>query len=198
MSSITANGRQLLRHEIAGKPDWREQLPGNARFLERLEKRGVDTAFYLSSFGRMRGELWLWIEHEPLSILQMGNRFNTCLSRGGCNSFSGVANAIELNKRVVYARDRTGHIVARQLWAVSAEFKLVGFDVYSTYSEEERKGLEAHFAAHARGWARGCGLELADAGAIENLVAPRWYNDGVRAWENVGASAISRAARPSQ
>lgn len=181
--------RALLRHEIAGKPDWRQQLPGNARFLEQLSKRGVDIAFYLSEFGRARGELWLWIENEPLGILQMGNRFNTCLSRGGCNSFSGVANAIELNKRVVYARDKKGHIVARQLWAISAEFKLIGFDVYSTYSDEERAGLDAHFTAHARQWARGCGLELADAGAVENLVAPRWYDDGARAWESAGETS---------
>ena len=185
--------RQLLRHEVAsigfagvglaGTRDWRQQLPGNARFLSNLSERGVDVPFYLSEFGRARGELWLWIENAPLGILQMGNRFNTCLSRGGCNSFAGVANAIELNKRVVYARDASGHIVARQLWAVSAEFALIGFDVYSTYSEQERQGLEAHFANHAREFARSCGLELADEGEVENLVAPEWYDDGVRAWE---------------
>ena len=175
--------RALLRHEVAGIAGWRAQLPGNARFLRELEGRGVDTAFYQSEFGRSHGELWLWIENEPLGILQMGNRFNTCLSRGGCNAFAGVANAIELNKRVVYARDKKGHIVARQLWAISEDYKLVGFDVYSTYSETERAGLEAHFAAHAREWARSCGLQLADDGEIENLVAPEWYNDGVRAWE---------------
>ena len=175
--------RQLLRHEVAGARDWREQLPGNARFLAQLSERGADTQFYLSEFGRARGELWLWLENAPLGILQMGNRFNTCLSRGGCYSFAGVANAIELNKRVVYARDRKGHIVARQLWAISDEFRLIGFDVYSTYSEQERLGLEAHFAAHAREFARSCGLELADTGAVENLVAPEWYDDGTRAWE---------------
>ena len=175
--------RALLRHEVAGRADWRQNLPGNARFLENLRARGVDVNFYGSEFGRSHGELWLWIENAPLHILQMGNRFNTCLSRGGCNAFAGVANAIELNKRVVYARDKKGHIVARQLWAISEEFKLVGFDVYSTYDAEKRAGLEAIFAAHARQWARGCGLELADAGEIEKLVAPQWYDDGVRAWE---------------
>ena len=178
--------RALLRHEVAGDADWRQNLPGNARFLRELRQRGVDTDFYPSEFGRSHGELWLWIENAPLDILQMGNRFNTCLSRGGCNSFSGVANAIELNKRVVYARDRKGHIVARQLWAISEDYRLVGFDVYSTYASDERAGLEAHFAAHARQWARGCGLELSDKGAIENLVAPNWYDDGVRAWEVEG------------
>ena len=180
--------RALLRHEVAGQNDWRQQLPGNARFLAQLSERGVDVAFYLSEFARARGELWLWIENEPLGILQMGNRFNTCLSRGGCNSFSGVANAIELNKRVVYARDKKGHIVARQLWAISRELKLVGFDVYSTYAHDERADLEAHFAGHARQWARGCGLELADAGEIESLVAPSWYDDGVRAWDAAAAA----------
>ena len=175
--------RALLRHEAAGDADWRGQLPGNARFLRELEKRGVDTAFYQSEFGRSHGELWLWIENQPLGILQMGNRFNTCLSRGGCNAFAGIVNAIELNKRVVYARDKKGNIVARQLWAISEDYQLVGFDVYSTYAADERAGLEAHFEAHARAWARGCGLEMADEGEIEKLVAPEWYDDGVRAWE---------------
>ena len=187
--------RALLRHEVAGNADWRQQLPGNARFLEELAWRGVDTKFYLSEFGRACGELWLWIENRPLHILQMGNRFNTCLSRGGCNAFAGVANAIELNKRVVYARDKKGHIVARQLWAISAEFRLIGFDVYSTYSAHERAGLEAHFAAHARQWARSCGLELANAGEVENLVAPQWYNDGVRAWEGDLSTVAQSSAR---
>ena len=177
--------RQLLRHEVAGARDWRQQLPGNARFLAQLGERGADTKFYLSEFGRARGELWLWIENAPLGILQMGNRFNTCLSRGGCNSFAGVANAIDLNKRVVYARDRKGHIVARQLWAINQEFQLVGFHVYSTYMMKEREGLEAIFAAHAREFARSCGLELADKGEVENLVAPQWYDDGACEWETV-------------
>ena len=185
--------RHLLRHEVAGARDWRENLPGNARFLAQLGKRGVDTRFYRSEFGRARGELWLWLENEPLGILQMGNRFDTCLSRGGCNAFAGVANAIELNKRVVYARDRKGHIVARQLWAVSSEFALVGFDVYSTYSDKECAGLEAHFAAHAREFARSCGLELADAGEVEKLVAPQWYDDGVQAWEAERVARVSGA-----
>ena len=175
--------RALLRFEAHQQSDWREQLPGNARFLEALSGRGADVHFYLSEFGRARGALWLWLETTPLGVLQMGNRFGTCLSRGGCNAFSGIANAIELNKRVVYARDKKGDIVARQLWAVSESFELVGFDVYSTLPETEREGLEALFAAHAREFARGCGLSLADAGQIENLVAPQWYDDGIRAWE---------------
>ncbi len=197
-SDVEANrkwARALLRHEVAGDADWRQNLPGNARFLRSLGERGVDVQFYLSEFGRAHGELWLWIENAPLGILQMGNRFNTCLSRGGCNAFAGVANAIELNKRVVYARDRKGRIVARQLWAISEDYKLVGFDVYSTYAPDERAGLEAHFAAHARAWARSCGLELADDGEIESLVAPEWYNDGVRAWESEREISGSQAPR---
>ena len=186
--------RALLRHEVADEENWRQNLPGNARFLDDLRARGVDVEFYLSAFGRSHGDLWLWIENEPLSILQMGNRFNTCLSRGGCNAFSSVANAIELNKRVVYARDARGHIVARQLWAINQNYQLIGFDVYSTYARDNRAGLEAHFAAHARQWARSCGLELADAGEVEKLVAPDWYDDGARAWEASEGGARSKNA----
>ena len=174
--------RQLLRAEAGAHPRWREDLPGNAEFLRQLSARGVDVDFYLSKFGRRRGEFDLWLETEPLGILQMGNRFGTCLSRGGCNAFSSVTNAIELNKRVVYARDRKGTLVGRQLWAVSAEFGLLGFDVYSHLSGQRDDDLAAAFEAHAREFGRSCGLELADAGQVPLLVAPQWYDDGVRPW----------------
>lgn len=177
--------RALLRLEAAGQQNWREQLPGNTRFLADLSARGVDVNFYLSEFRRARGEFTLWLESEPLGILQMGNRFGTCLSRGGCNAFSSVANAIELNKRVVYARDKKGAIVARQLWAVSAGFELLGFHVYCNLPGEAHRAMTAHFAAHAREFARSCGLKLADTGEVASLVAPQWYDDGVRAWQKI-------------
>ena len=174
--------RALLRHEAGGAPGWRENLPGNAQFLRELGARGVDAQFYLSGFERARGPYFLWLENEPLGILQMGNRFNTCLSRGGCNAFSSVANAVEWNKRVVYARDRKGTIVGRQLWAVSQNFELIGFHIYSHLSGQAYAQMSAAFNAHAREFGRSCGLKLADAGEVASLVAPQWYDDGACAW----------------
>ena len=53
------------------------------------------------------------LERDPLSILQLGNYFDTCLSFGAFNAFSTVANACELNKRVVYAVDDRGFVLVR-------------------------------------------------------------------------------------
>ena len=50
----------------------------------------------------------LRLETDLLRILQMGNYMGTCLSLGGGNAFSTVANACDLNKRVLYAANGAG------------------------------------------------------------------------------------------
>ena len=135
------------------------------------------------------GRVHLRIEREPLQILQMGNAFGTCLSVGDINAFSTIANACELNKRVIFARDGTGRIVARKLLAVNTDGALVGFYAYASGpTEAANTALRAIMGRYAREFASRCNLELADAGDVPTLFAEQWYNDGVVPWSDAEAT----------
>jgi hypothetical protein len=128
--------RRMLRARVENNTHWREQLPANAEFLRLLAESGADAQVWLSSRprtyhfnggGSSGSRVRLHLERDPLRILQMGNLFDTCLSFGGCNSFSTVANAAELNKRVIYATDNTGRVLGRKLIGLNAQHEIVGF-----------------------------------------------------------------------
>ncbi len=130
----------------------------------------------------------LRVEHDLLQILQMGNAFGTCLSVGGINAFSTVANACEANKCVIFARDGKGRIVARKLLAINANGALVGFYTYACGPDEQANTkLREVMARYAREFASRCRLELADEGEVPLLFTERWYNDGIVAWSNTEA-----------
>ena len=191
--------RELLKRRMSDETNWREELPNNARFLKQLGERSIQTAAFLGDFKLTEAGFEFWIERDPLGILQMGNRFNTCLSLGGCNEHSSIANAIDLNKIVVYARDAKGVIVGQQLWAVSEAFELVGFTIYSTARKEQRAQLETAFSRCAEAFAAQCGMKLADWGDVSKLVVPHWYDDGVMAWEKLEKTEKqTKSARPSK
>jgi hypothetical protein len=63
------------------------------------------------------GEVVLAPENDPQEILRMGSAVGSCLSLGTCNAYS-AANALDANKRIVYARTPTGKVVGRQLLAI--------------------------------------------------------------------------------
>jgi hypothetical protein len=182
--------RRLLRAHLAGETRWRERHPANAAFLRELAAQGCDTDAWLSTMPRVYrcasvagGRLRLRLECDPLCVLQMGNVMDTCLSFGGINSFSTVANACELNKRVIYATDGAGRVVGRKLIGINAEGKLVGFYTYSSLADEPaRAALRAIFVRYAAAFAARCGLELADQGVVATLFAEAWYDDGVVPW----------------
>jgi hypothetical protein len=111
----------------------------------------------------------------------MGNYFDTCLSYGRFNAHSTVANACELNKRVIYARDGAGRVVGRKLIGVNSDGKLVGFYSYTNVGKAAN-ALRAIFRRYAAGFAAACGLELADEGTVPTLFAQAWYDDGVVPW----------------
>ena len=181
---------RLLRAHLSGEHGWREQHPANIAFLRDLAARGCDAAAWLGMMPRAYrcagvagGRVRLRLERDPLRILQMGNLMDTCLSFGGINSFSTVANAGELNKRVIYATDMSGRIVGRKLIAISQEWKLVGFHTYSSLGDTAgNTALRAVFRRYAASFAERCGLEPADQGTVARLFAEAWYDDGVVPW----------------
>ena len=182
---------QLLRAHLAGDADWRERHPANRAFLDALAGRAVDVVTWLSAFPRLvrcasvpGGKIHLRLERDPLAVLQMGNLFDTCLSFGGLNAFSTVANACELNKRVVYARDAAGHVLGRKLIGLGESGDLVGFHTYCALTgDAENDALRDIIRRYAASFAARCGLRLADAGTVPTLFAEAWYDDGAVPWD---------------
>ena len=127
----------------------------------------------------------LHLARDPLHILQMGNYFGTCLSFGQVNAFSTVANACELNKRVIYATDGTGRIVGRKLIAINSEGGLVGIRTYFQLDDEKaRQALHAIISRYAIAFAERCNIPLADSGTVPTLFAEAWYDDGMWPWDD--------------
>ena len=196
--------RRLLRARLAGDPTWPERHPANQAFLAGLAARGVDRAAWLDTAphlyrcaGVAGGHVRLHLERDPLRILQMGNYFDTCLSFGGANAFSTVANACELNKRVVYATDGAGRVVGRKLIGLTAEGALVGFRTYSALRDKAgNDALRAIFRRYLTAFAARCGLPLAGEGTVPRLFAPAWYDDGAVPWHDEDRRSPPHPADP--
>lgn len=127
-------------------------------------------------------------------------RHLTCLGADGVNAFSTVANACEINKRVVYATAGDGRIVGRQLIAITEDWGLVGFRIYTNRpdgpTDDALRGL---FRRYAGAVAAACGLPLADSGRAPLLFAQEWYDDGIWGWAappDAGASTPGRRGVP--
>lgn len=182
---------RLLRAYVQGDPRPHEHHPANEAFLRGLEQAGVKADVWLSAYpktyvckGVQGGKVRLTLERDPLSVLQMGNYFDTCLSFGQFNAFSTVANACELNKRVIYAYDGLNRVVGRKLIGINGDGKLVGFYTYSTLGDEEGKELRSIFRRYCADFAKRCGLALAEQGTVPKLYAEAWYDDGVVEWSD--------------
>lgn len=192
--------RALLRAWGEGHTHWREELPENAAFLAKLEARGVDIRVWLGanreSFplaGVIGGRVHLELEQDPLRVLQMGNYFSSCLSIGADAAFAAVANAVDLNKRVLYAIDGADRPIGRKLIALTDASQLVGFRTYlRCESDETADQLTTLIDDYLRRFAAHCGLECAEAGEVPTLVAAKWHNDGISSWAETLSEAASR------
>jgi hypothetical protein len=183
--------RRLLRAHVTGDKRWAERHPANVAFLDKLAAGGVEVATWLSGYPRVYrhasipgSRLHVYLERDPLRVLQMGNLFDTCLSFGGVNAFSTIANACELNKRVVYARDGLGRIVGRKLIGVTGEGTLIGFRTYTgLHDEDGNAAVRAILRHYCVQFAAACRLPLADQGTVPTLFASHWYDDGAVPWQ---------------
>ncbi|MGV3721799.1 MAG: hypothetical protein ACO1SX_12880, partial [Actinomycetota bacterium] len=202
-TSLGSNRRllgRLVRGCLEGDRRWPERHPENVRFLEALASRGVDAAAWLGVHPRryrcgaaQGGWLHLRLERDPLQILHMGNYFDTCLSNDGCNSFSAVTNACELNKRVLYVSDGAGRVVGRKLIALNEAGELVGFRTYTALSDAAgNQALTAVVREYVGRFADRCGLRLAEKGPVPRLFAEAWYDDGIMGWEEPASCGVRK------
>lgn len=185
----------LLRAAAAGNAAaWRLRLPGNAAWLARAAAH-LDTAAWLDppahSFPWRGSTCTLAAERDPLQALRMGLPFDSCLAiDAGCNRHSAIINALDANKWVVYLRDPRGRILARQLVAISGDWQLIGYRVYTSIGTGE--GLIDAFADYTRALAAQCGIEPADHGQPDTLNGREWYDDGTHPWRRAEAGEAAQ------
>lgn len=185
--------RKLLKACMQNDNEWRLRLPANKNYLESMKDRGLDVSSWLSEFTMTfsatfvrGGKVRLYMERDPLKVLRMGHYFNTCLKFGGVNSFSVVTNAVDVNKRVIYATDAGGKIIARKLICIANEKTLLGYHMYfPTAIDEQYDQLLSIFKDYCQTLASKVGLEFGDDGEPQTLCAEDWYDDIPVSWEKV-------------
>lgn len=186
--------RNLLRHVATQDQQWLLRHPPNAAFLDELRRKGLEAEAWLQPYEKIvpvHGERWsARLEQDPLRVLQMGNLFGTCLSVDDCNAFAAIANAVEINKQVLYLRDSNDTIIGRKLIGLTSDGRLFGFRSYGAVCLEDLDGFE-----RPRVWIKilfdlAC-LELLrrvdgrfdrsedpDNAADSLRLSADWYNDG--------------------
>ncbi|MFQ5570252.1 MAG: hypothetical protein ACE5G0_11295 [Rhodothermales bacterium] len=176
-------GIRLLRRRC-GPPPWNlYEDPANQAFLARLRDRGVNTDPWMHPpeprvwTGQNERQVRLVFEEDPLEIFQMGEHFKTCLSPGSVNFFSVFANAADVNKRVVYARDEQGRVVGRCLLALSESGGVLTFE---PYCHDRSLGFDKMMGQLAEDLAARMETVVISQGKVSCLVASEWYDDGSR------------------
>jgi hypothetical protein len=180
-------GRELVRRSLNRDAVPKLTRPGNRRWMATLDQRVVEAWMRGLVWNREvseHGMLRLELECDPIEVLRMGDYGNSCLSKGGCGQYSALTNALEANKQVIYARNSSGRVVARQLVALSEQRTLVCFEVYPHAVGND---VESLFVEYDRAFASQLGLRI-ESGDEYTVAAPLgldWYDDGV--WEAVAA-----------
>jgi YD repeat-containing protein len=171
---------RLLKTRCGPEPwDLRAETP-NSSFLAAIERRGIKTRPWLDGIGPrdiqgVPGRLTLDLEKDPLQIMRMGEMFETCLAPGSFNFFSAVANAADINKRVLYARNPKGVIQGRCLLALTDEGHLL---IFRIYAHAHAEAVKEAVTSYVFDLAEAMGTAVATNAEIRNLVATRWYDDG--------------------
>jgi hypothetical protein len=176
--------RRLLARYFAGERDFIVQHPVSRAWFARHSR--VDRDTWLAGLVMRRavpgvGEVSLALEQDSLEALRLGTHVGSCLGLNGFCDYSAAAVVLDVNKRVLYARDPRGRVLARQLLAISEDDTLVPFNVYP---ESTPQTLQSFFLDYDLAFSEALGLPLSDGPAepeVENVLSTCFWHDG--AWE---------------
>jgi hypothetical protein len=178
--------RRMLARYFAGEHDCVVRHPASHAWFERHAR--VDPQTWLTGVVLRRevpglGEVTLELEQDMLEALRLGTYVGSCLGINGSCDYAAAAVVLDVNKRVLYARDACGRVLARQLLAVSEHDTLVPFSVYP---ENTPPALQALFLDYDLAFAEALGLPLSDGPShpsVEFILSTDFWHDG--AWDLV-------------
>jgi hypothetical protein len=184
--------RRLLMAHFRGEGDFIQRHPNSRRWFARhprIDETGWRGGLTLEREIPKLGRVRIAVEREPLEALKLGTYVGSCLGLGGSNAYSAAAVVLDVNKQVLYARDRKGTVLARQLVAISEEEELVCFGVYPHGAPA---ALKRFFRKYDEAFAARLGLKLYSASGrhrqgapgsyqIARIISTDWWDDG--AWE---------------
>ena len=156
--------------------------PENVAFLQRMQSRGINTQPWLNEAFRTvatdaKGKSYeVGFTREIRDVLLMGFHFDTCLSPGSFNFFSTIANAIDINKRVVYGKSVDGRIIGRCLFTLTDDGKILTFHRYAHNPSDHFPSAVDEFAIRL---ANAMNTTVASQGSTPRLEATRRYDDGI-------------------
>jgi hypothetical protein len=183
--------RRLLKERFAGNMNAERQhivsqrwLAKNPEINEHIWIEGAPLTKMLDHLG----EVSIRTERDLLEVLKMGTYTRTCLGLGGGFMYSAAAVALDINKQVLFARDKKGTVIARQLIAITETKHLLMYHVYPLSSPA---ALKEFFLAHNQNLAKALGITLCiDAHPdntsqceeeVEPLLSHEFWDDG--AWD---------------
>ncbi|MFP2927722.1 hypothetical protein ACLESO_21495 [Pyxidicoccus sp. 3LG] len=187
MASLIGDNRRALRRLLArwfaGERDFVKRHPRSREWFERHPR--VDPERWLTGLVVRKevpgvGQVTLALEQDALEALRLGTLVGTCLGLNGVCDYSAASVVLDVNKRVLYARDSRGQVLARQLLAISKDDVLVPFNVYP---ERAAPALQALFLDYDLAFAEALGLPLSDGPyepEVENILSESFWHDG--AW----------------
>ena len=176
------SGLKLVRKSF-NLVDWEpNEESANRIFIEKLRTKGIDVQPWLSppeihsvTHPRSGTRLELEFAADSRAVMLMGYYFGTCLSPRNFNFFSAVANAVDVNKHVVYARGQRQMVVGRCLLALSDTGSVVAFH---PYCHDRTFPFAEHVAKICSDLAGAMGTVVSHTDRVSPLVGPNWYDDG--------------------
>jgi len=153
--------RQELAKDILGHINSIKSLQGKSQFIQNSRK------------------VIVYVEQNPIKILQMGNVVGgSCLASDGSNCWTTITNALDINKRVLYIKDKKGDIMARRLIAMLKNGRIIQLGVYNNYPELD---LWHIFEEYTLELAERCNTGTSntantnEGGDVKTLLGDRWY-----------------------
>lgn len=163
--------RRVLRALLEGDEDPVVTHPRSRQWFDAHP--AIDAEKWLRGIERRHGDVLLAVEQDVLEVLRMGDYARSCLGMGGIFESDPAGIPLDVNKRVVYARDANGRVLARQLLAITEDDRLVCHAVYG------RAELDDAFADYDRDLAALLQIPIADSDyTVEFILAQQLWDDG--------------------
>ena len=185
-----------MNHSLKGAVWSPLRLAANRAFLDGLKKRDINLAPWTTALiadtvihPGTGIEISLELAADPKEVLLMGYYFSTCLSPHGFCFYSAIANAVDVNKHVLYARDRENHVIGRCLIALGDNGSIVPF---RSYCHDASFPFASHVEQFCSRLATAMNTVVSHTDRVSSLNLPEWYDDGAH---DVGSS-ISAASSP--